>query len=393
MGNILDFYYSKLGLDSKSANFLTKKLEYKLFDIYIFSKNDSEKFVILELLDSIESAEDVIISMAISMRFFGYENIAIVYSKSKLDSKNYNFLEKKYANLLQNIESNIKYCINNNITTIKDIESKTLINSKKLRKMKNFANIRQIQNLLESRNVVLEGKYCVVVGINETSLHWLKALHILHAKVVAISDFNGYIYDESGLDIIMLLKLIGDSNRLFKENVLQTYARLHHCVYSKDRMNVFSLPAFGFFLNDFSVKLSAENIENMLRNGCKCVVENALCIDYRLDSNISSEITLTSKIELSKNIECIDISNTFNTFNIKEQKSGLDYILDSRIIFIPFMLNFTNSLLATFMHSDYETICQNFAKIYSKALQNANMLKSPTNLLLGTLHGSLDSKK
>ncbi|MWV69147.1 hypothetical protein [Helicobacter saguini] len=461
------FELDSSSLDSKkknteSNNFLTKKLETKHFDIYIFAKNNNEKFVILELFydsfneiiesnffadsnfgnkDSkntnffIESLQDIIISIALSMRFFGHNNIAIIFCKSKLDSKNHKFLEKKYHLVLKQeniIESNIKYSINNNITTKKDIESKTLMNSKKLRKMKNFASVKQIQSLLESRNAVFEGKFCVIVGINENSLHTLKALQILRAKVVAISDSKGFIYEENGLDILSLLQIIGDTNRLFfeKENFLKTYARLHKCEYSKDKLEIFNIPAFAFFLNDFSVKISLEMIENMLKNGCKCVVENALCIDYRLDSKLSNDLDisaknlvtsktsitsktsvtsknfLTSKNELRKNIDskaildsnnALKTNNIFETntfFDIKEQKSALGYILDSKIIFTPFILTFTNALTPTFNHSDYEKICQNFAKIYDNALQNASELKSPTNLLLGVLDTNiLDLKK
>lgn len=57
-----------------------------------------------------------------------------------------------------------------------------------------------IQNALEDRDVSLEGQRVVISGLGEVGKHALEKITELGAKVIAVGDLAGYLYDETGLD-------------------------------------------------------------------------------------------------------------------------------------------------------------------------------------------------
>lgn len=324
--------------------------------IFIFKEQDiNDEYVILESCNQIDSKyfKDFALCYALSIRLLGYKNIIISCCNISLDNKSYIKWQQEYIKKLKkyNItESNIKYTINNNICSIKDIESKILLDSKKLRKMKHFLIVRQVENILKSRNAIFEGKFCVITGINEISLNMLKALNLLSAKVVAISDKNGFIYEERGIDVMLLLKIIGDStNTLFtNESFLESYAKKRDINYIKDKNEIWNIPAFAYFLNDCSMQINNKNAQEILRNGCKCVVENTLNTDFE----------------------------------------AIKLFLDSKIVFTPFILNFSAVLFPTDIYTNFENLSEKISNHYEKIIQNAISLQSPTNLLLATFYES-----
>lgn len=392
------FYnYSKKYVDfsAMKCNFLSKKLCFKEFDIYIFRQNNIDEYVILDVyFDRLDSVNDsffsryisnYIISCAMSMRFYGYSNIAIFVIKNVMDSISFSQILKK-ENI---IESNIRYSINNNICYIKDRKFKTLKNNEITHRMKNFANIKNIDIMLRKRGIVLEGKYCVIIGIDENSIHLLKALCILKASVIAISDNSGFIYDCNGLNISLLLDIINDFNGLFKENnFLQMYAKMRDnaktCVYSRDRRKIFDIPAFAFFLNDSSMNIGLDSAKSMIKNGCKCIIEYLPMISYKDDFiDIESKKDIDYKIKLDSKNTLTSIFELNKDSNISN--SALEYIIESRIVFVPFMLNFMRNLLPSLENTNYKEMVINLNEIYRKAFDMANKLKYPTNLLLGII--------
>jgi glutamate dehydrogenase (NADP+) len=65
--------------------------------------------------------------------------------------------------------------------------------------------------MLKTRNETLEGKTCLVSGSGNVAQYTIEKLLQLGAKVVTVSDSNGYVYDEEGfttekLDFLMDLK-------------------------------------------------------------------------------------------------------------------------------------------------------------------------------------------
>lgn len=338
--------------ESKQSDYIfnENKLFYNFKDEFILN-NDT--YVVLEILNNTELLESIY-QYILSMRFFGYGNIIIAFANKNIDSKNYNFWLEKYSNELkkQDIESNIKYIINNNICSIKNIESRTLLNNKKAREMRHYSLISQADLILQGRKSTIEGKYCVISGLNESSLNFFKALNFMRAKVIALSDENGVIYDENGLKMELIYEIFMQSALFPKDNMLKMYAKNAKCAYFSDKYEIFKIPCFALFLNDSKLKVSLKNAKEVLQNGCKIIVESAPCIEF----------------------------------------SALKYILESRLCFMPFSLNFISNLLPLHIYDNFDDFSEELNKFYNLAFFNANILKFPTNLLLGIMCGSfLDS--
>ena len=59
--------------------------------------------------------------------------------------------------------------------------------------------------MLETRNITLEGQTCLVSGSGNVAQHTVEKLVDLGAKVVTLSDSSGYIYDPEGIDADKLI--------------------------------------------------------------------------------------------------------------------------------------------------------------------------------------------
>ena len=56
------------------------------------------------------------------------------------------------------------------------------------------------QKCLTTKNETLEGKTCLVSGSGNVAQYTTEKILDLGGKVVTLSDSNGYIYDEEGID-------------------------------------------------------------------------------------------------------------------------------------------------------------------------------------------------
>ena len=76
--------------------------------------------------------------------------------------------------------------------------------------------------MLATRNQTLEGKTCLVSGSGNVSQYTIEKVLQLGGKVVTVSDSDGYIYDEEGIDS-MKLEFIMDLKNV-KRGRIKTYA-------------------------------------------------------------------------------------------------------------------------------------------------------------------------
>ena len=63
------------------------------------------------------------------------------------------------------------------------------------------------QNMLAERGDSLEGKVCTVSGSGNVSIYTVEKLYQVGAKPVTVSDSNGMIYDERGIDLNLLKRI------------------------------------------------------------------------------------------------------------------------------------------------------------------------------------------
>ena len=92
-----------------------------------------------------------------------------------------------------------------------------------------YGNIYFLQEMLNTRGIELAGKTCLVSGSGNVAQYTVEKLIQLGAKVVTMSDSNGYIYDPEGIDREKL-DYIMELKNLYRGRIRE-YAETYGCKY------------------------------------------------------------------------------------------------------------------------------------------------------------------
>ena len=92
-----------------------------------------------------------------------------------------------------------------------------------------YGNIYFLLEMLKTRNISLEGKICLVSGSGNVAQYTVEKLIQLGAKVVTMSDSDGYIYDPDGIDREKL-DYIMELKNLYRGRIRE-YAEKYGCKY------------------------------------------------------------------------------------------------------------------------------------------------------------------
>lgn len=133
--------------------------------------------------------------------------------------------------------------------------------------------------MLATRGQTIEGKTCLVSGSGNVAQYTTEKLLQLGAKVVTLSDSNGYIYNEEGitrekLDFVMDLKNV-------RRGRIKEYAEKYKsAVYTEldpkaDHNPLWNHKADCAFPSATQNEINAKDAQHLLRNGVSCVVEGA----------------------------------------------------------------------------------------------------------------------
>ncbi|MDY0117522.1 MAG: NADP-specific glutamate dehydrogenase [Sulfurimonadaceae bacterium] len=131
--------------------------------------------------------------------------------------------------------------------------------------------------MLEDRGEILEGKRCVVSGSGNVSIYTIEKLYHLGAIPVTCSDSNGMIYDEEGIDLVLLKELKEEKRERLTEYVKYKPNAIYTPVekYTEGCNGVYSIPCFAAFPSATQNELNANDAQNLMDNGCICVSEGA----------------------------------------------------------------------------------------------------------------------
>ena len=127
-----------------------------------------------------------------------------------------------------------------------------------------------LREMLKERGESVEGKTCVVSGAGNVAIYAIEKLQQLGAKVVACSDSNGVIHDESGIDLA-LLKQIKNVERGRLEDYVQQKKRAR---YHADG-NIWKVPCQLALPCATQNELGVEDVRTLLANGCIAIAEGA----------------------------------------------------------------------------------------------------------------------
>ena len=129
------------------------------------------------------------------------------------------------------------------------------------------------QEMLKTRGDSLKGKVCTVSGSGNVAQYTVEKAVELGAKVVTLSDSNGYIFDKHGIDnekleFVKKLKNI-------KRGRIKEYAKKFDCEYHPAGRWPWERECDVAFPSATQNEVSESDAKKLVRNGCICVAEGA----------------------------------------------------------------------------------------------------------------------
>ncbi len=129
------------------------------------------------------------------------------------------------------------------------------------------------QNMLATKNDELAGKVCVVSGSGNVAQYLVEKLNQLGAKVVTMSDSNGYIFDPAGIDAEKLAWVMELKN--VRRGRIREYA--DHFAGSQyfEGQRPWGVPCDCAFPCATQNEISGAEAATLIKNGVKLVAEGA----------------------------------------------------------------------------------------------------------------------
>ena len=125
--------------------------------------------------------------------------------------------------------------------------------------------------MLKDRGTSFDGKTVVVSGSGNVAIYAVEKAQSLGAKVVAMSDSNGYIYDKDGIDLSIVKQLKEVERKRIKE-----YAKLKKgAVYTEGCKGIWTIKCDIALPCATQNELDGEAAKTLLKNGVIAVVEGA----------------------------------------------------------------------------------------------------------------------
>ena len=133
--------------------------------------------------------------------------------------------------------------------------------------------------MLGTRKQTLEGKKCLVSGSGNVAQYTVEKILQLGGKVLTLSDSNGYIYDEAGIDAEKL-KFVMDLKNIRRGRMKEYTDKFKSAVYTQidpgaDHNPLWNHKADCAFPSATQNEISGKDAANLLKNGVYVVSEGA----------------------------------------------------------------------------------------------------------------------
>ncbi len=127
-----------------------------------------------------------------------------------------------------------------------------------------------VDELLKCKGDTLEGKTVAVSGAGNVAIYATEKAAQLGAKVVTLSDSNGWIYDENGID----LDLVKDIKEV-RRGRIKEYVEKHPEAVYHEGTGVWTVPCDVALPCATQNELHLDDAKALVANGCKVVAEGA----------------------------------------------------------------------------------------------------------------------
>lgn len=135
-----------------------------------------------------------------------------------------------------------------------------------------YGNVYFLLEMLKTRNIDIKGKVVAVSGSGNVALYTVEKLIELGAKVITLSDSNGYIYDADGIDSEKLAYIM-DLKNLYRGRIKE-YAEQYGCKFVEggrpwnEKCDI-AMPSAT------QNELNGDDAKALLANGCFAISEGA----------------------------------------------------------------------------------------------------------------------
>ncbi len=133
--------------------------------------------------------------------------------------------------------------------------------------------------MLAARKESFDGKTCLVSGSGNVAQYTIEKLNDLGAKVVTVSDSNGYVYDEKGIDsekLAFLMDLKNNRRGRIKEFAERFRGAVYTPLDSKQDSNpIWTHKADAAFPSATENEVGLKDAQNLARGGVRLVAEGA----------------------------------------------------------------------------------------------------------------------
>ena len=125
--------------------------------------------------------------------------------------------------------------------------------------------------MLKANGKSFQGKTVVISGSGNVAIYATEKATALGAKVVALSDSNGYIYDSDGIDLACVKQLKEVERKRIKE-----YVATHpNATYTEGCKGIWTIKCDIALPCATQNEIDGESAEILVKNGCWCVSEGA----------------------------------------------------------------------------------------------------------------------
>ncbi len=125
--------------------------------------------------------------------------------------------------------------------------------------------------MLKANNNSFEGKTVVISGSGNVAIYACEKAYELGAKVVAMSDSNGYIYDKDGID----LDLVKTIKEVERKRISEYAVRKPGAVYTEGCRGIWTVKCDIALPCATQNELDKDGADALVKNGCFLVAEGA----------------------------------------------------------------------------------------------------------------------
>ena len=128
-----------------------------------------------------------------------------------------------------------------------------------------------VKNMLEANGKTLSGQTVVVSGSGNVAIYACEKATQMGAKVVAMSDSNGYVYDKDGIKLDMVKQI----KEVERGRIKEYAARVPGAEYHEGCRGIWTIPCDVALPCATQNELDAEGAKALIANGCFAVGEGA----------------------------------------------------------------------------------------------------------------------